>query len=53
MIDVTKIDEEIKYLDFEPKKAFGGGWWLAALLVAPYIAALVALVVEAVLRAKG
>jgi len=24
MIDATKIDDEIKYLDFEPKKKFGG-----------------------------
>jgi hypothetical protein len=54
MIDGTKIDNSIKYLDFEPKKNFGGGWlWLAALLLAPYILALVVLLVGTVLQAKG
>jgi hypothetical protein len=53
-IDVTKIDEAIRYLDFEPKKKFGGEYlWLAALLLAPYIVALVVLLVGTVLQAKG
>ena len=50
MIDVTKIDNSIKYLDFEPNKKFSCGWlWLAMLLLAPYIVALVVLLVGAVL----
>ena len=54
MIEVTKIDNSIKYLDFEPKKKFGSSWlWLAALLLAPYILALAVLLIGAVLRAKG
>ena len=34
MIDVTKIDDEIRYLDFEPKKKFGSeyGWFVALVL---------------------
>jgi len=51
MIDVTKIDEEIRYLDFEPKKNFGGQyWWLVALLLAPYIVALLLFLVGTVLQ---
>jgi hypothetical protein len=54
MIDVTKIDDEIRYLDFEPKRKFGGDYgWLVALLLAPYIVALVVLLVGAVLQAIG
>jgi hypothetical protein len=54
MIDVTKIDNSIKYLDFEPQKKVGSGWlWLAALLLAPYILALAVLLVGAALQAKG
>jgi hypothetical protein len=53
MIDVTKIDDEIRYLDFESKRKFGGDYgWLVALL-APYIVALVVLLVGAVLQAIG
>jgi len=51
MIDVTKIDDEIRYLDFEPKKKFGDQcWWLVALLLAPYIAALLLFLVGTVLQ---
>jgi hypothetical protein len=51
MIDVTKIDNSIKYLDFEPQKKFGSGWlWLAALLLAPYILALAVLLVGALVQ---
>ena len=54
MIDVTKIDDEIRYLDFEPKRKFGGDYgWLVALLLAPYIVALVVLLVGAVRQAIG
>ena len=50
IIDVTKIDSSIKYLDFEPnKKVSCGLLWLAMLLLAPYIVALVVLLVGAVL----
>jgi hypothetical protein len=41
MIDAAKIDEEIKYLDFEPEKKVGGEYrWLVAVLLTPYIVAL-------------
>jgi hypothetical protein len=54
MIEVTKIDNSIKYLDFEPQKKFDSGWlWLLALLLAPYALALAMLLVGAVLQAKG
>ena len=51
MIDVTKIDEEIGYLDFEPKKKVGGEYrWLVALLLAPYIVAVLLFLVGTVLQ---
>lgn len=51
MIDVTKIDDEIRYLDFEPKKKSGGEyWWLVALLLAPYIVVLLLFLVGTVLQ---
>ncbi|MGC2198246.1 MAG: hypothetical protein WA628_26480 [Terriglobales bacterium] len=53
MIDVAKIDDEIRYPDFEPKGKFGDFGWLVALLLAPYIVALVVLLVGAVLQAIG
>ena len=54
MIDVTKIDDEIRYLDFEPKKKFGSGYgWLVALLLAPYVLALILFLVGAALQAIG
>ena len=53
MIDVTKIDDAIKYLDFEPKKKSGRDWWwLAALVLPPYVFALAALILGAVLQAR-
>jgi hypothetical protein len=51
MIDVTKIDEEIRYLNFEPQKKSGGDYrWLVALVLAPYIVALLLFLVGTVLR---
>jgi hypothetical protein len=51
MIDVTKVDEEIRYLDFEPKKRSGGDYrWLAALLLAPCIVAVLLFLVGTVLH---
>jgi hypothetical protein len=54
MIDITKIDDEIRYLDSEPSKKFGGGhsWLVPLLLLAPYIAALMLLLVGTALQAK-
>ena len=52
MIDVTKIDDEIRYLDFEPKKKFDE-WKLTALVLALYITGSVLLLVGAALQAKG
>ena len=53
MIDITKIDDEIRYLDFEPKKKFGGEWWLTTLVLALYILGSVLLLVGAALQEKG
>ena len=50
IVDVTKINDEIRYLDLEPKKKFGGRLRLA---VSAYIVALVVLLVGAVLQAIG
>ena len=51
MIDATKIDEEIRYLDFEPKRKSGGEYrWLVALLLAPYIVALLLFLVGTLLQ---
>jgi hypothetical protein len=37
MIDITKIDDEIRYLDFEPTNNFGRQWWLTAVVLTLYI----------------
>ena len=53
MIDVTKIDDEIRYLDFEPKKKFGREWRLTALVFALYILGSLLLLVGAAHQLKG
>lgn len=52
MIDVSKIDDAIKYLDFEPKKKCGEYRWLVALLVSPYILGLIVLLVGTALQGE-
>jgi len=51
LIDVSKIDDAIKYLDFEPKKKCGGEYkWLVAVLVSPYVLCLIVFVVGTALQ---